>query len=194
MDVKNCKSCGRLFNYMSGPVMCPNCQRKLEEKFQQVKQYLDENPNSSVNQVAEAMDVSVKQIKQWIREERLALSQPSADGILCEHCGTPICSGRFCDKCKVMETKCVSYKIGIKSSRNCSEKYNIQMKFFNVMRNKKFIPHRYVKGDIRYEKKMESIMRRSAVYSDTDDRCTGTVCPKCTGRCDETGRSNRNNS
>ena len=78
MDVKNCKSCGRLFNYMSGPVMCPNCQ-----------------------QVAEAMDVSVKQIKQWIREERLALSQPSADGILCEHCGTPICSGRFCDKCKV---------------------------------------------------------------------------------------------
>lgn len=101
MEVKNCKSCGRLFNYMSGPVMCPNCQRKLEEKFQQVKQYLDENPNSSVNQVAEAMDVSVKQIKQWIREERLALSQPSADGILCEHCGTPICSGRFCDKCKV---------------------------------------------------------------------------------------------
>ena len=100
MDVKNCKSCGRLFNYMSGPVMCPNCQRKLEEKFQQVKQYLDENPNSSVNQVAEAMDVSVKQIKQWVKEERLILSEASLDGVLCEHCGRPITSGRFCDKCK----------------------------------------------------------------------------------------------
>ena len=101
MEVKNCKGCGRLFNYMSGPPLCANCQRKLEEKFQEVKEYLEENPNSSVNQVSEAMDVSVKQIKQWIREERLSLSQPSGDGVLCEHCGTPICSGRFCDKCKV---------------------------------------------------------------------------------------------
>lgn len=100
MEVRNCKSCGRLFNYMSGPGICANCQRKLEEKFQEVKAYLDENPNSSVNQVSEAMDVSVKQIKQWIKEERLSLSQPSPDGIVCEHCGTPICSGRFCDKCK----------------------------------------------------------------------------------------------
>ena len=100
MEVKNCKGCGRLFNYMSGPPLCANCQRKLEEKFQEVKEYLEENPNSSVNQVSEAMDVSVKQIKQWIKEERLSLSQPSSDGIVCEHCGTPICSGRFCDKCK----------------------------------------------------------------------------------------------
>lgn len=101
MDVKNCKSCGRLFNYMgSGPSICPACQRKLEEKFQQVKTYLGENPHSSVSQVADDNDVSVKQIKQWIREERLSLSNATIDGVLCEHCGVPICSGRFCDKCK----------------------------------------------------------------------------------------------
>jgi hypothetical protein len=27
-------------------------------------------------------------------------SSANAAGIVCEHCGTPICSGRFCDKCK----------------------------------------------------------------------------------------------
>lgn len=101
MEVKNCKSCGRLFNYIGGSNLCASCQKKLEDKFQEVRQYLEDNPNSSVNQVAEKMDVSVKQIKQWIREERLSLSQPSADGVTCEHCGVPICSGRFCEKCKV---------------------------------------------------------------------------------------------
>lgn len=50
--------------------------------------------------MSEKLDVSVKQIKQWVREERLAFSEACADGILCEHCGVPIRTGRFCDKCK----------------------------------------------------------------------------------------------
>lgn len=100
MDVRNCRNCGRLFNYMGGAPVCTSCQRKLEEKFQEVKIYLEENPNTSVHKVAEDMDVSVKQIRQWIKEERLSLSVAGADGIVCEQCGAPICSGRFCDKCK----------------------------------------------------------------------------------------------
>lgn len=50
--------------------------------------------------VAEELDVSVKQIRQWIREERLSLSVAGADGIVCETCGKPIRTGRFCEKCK----------------------------------------------------------------------------------------------
>ena len=75
MEVRNCRSCGRLFNYMGGAPLCPACQKKLEEKFQEVKAFLEENPNSSVETVAEELDVSVKQIRQWIREERLRKSQ-----------------------------------------------------------------------------------------------------------------------
>lgn len=100
MDVRNCRSCGRLFNYMTGAPICESCKKKLEEKFQEVKAYLEEHPNSSVETVSEELDVSVKQIRQWIREERLSLSVAGADGIVCEQCGAPICSGRFCEKCK----------------------------------------------------------------------------------------------
>ena len=100
MEVKSCKECRRLFNYMGGQMLCPACAKKLEEKFQEVKLYLNEHPNSSISTVSEELDVSVKQIKQWIREERLTLSDPTEAGIVCEQCGTPICSGRFCDKCK----------------------------------------------------------------------------------------------
>lgn len=41
MEVKNCKNCGRLYNYIGGVYrLCPECMRKLEEKFQEVKDYI----------------------------------------------------------------------------------------------------------------------------------------------------------
>ena len=104
MEVRNCRSCGRLFNYMGGAPLCPACQKKLEEKFQEVKAFLEENPNSSVETVADELDVSVKQIRQWIREERLQFADDSPIRIPCEGCGAMIRSGRYCDKCKAAMT------------------------------------------------------------------------------------------
>lgn len=100
MDVKNCKGCNRLFQYIGGPPLCPACREALENKFAEVKEFIYQNPGTSIAQVAEETDVSVKQIKQWIREDRLVLSEATEDGIECEHCGIPIRSGRFCEKCK----------------------------------------------------------------------------------------------
>lgn len=99
MDVRNCKSCGTLFNY-TGRVICPACAKKLEEKFGQVKEYIRENPNATIAQVAEDNEVSVNQIRNWIKEERLILSKESAIGIECERCGKLIRTGRICDECK----------------------------------------------------------------------------------------------
>ena len=50
--------------------------------------------------VAEEMDVSVAQIRQWVREERLQFAEGSATDITCESCGRPINTGRFCAHCK----------------------------------------------------------------------------------------------
>ena len=100
MDIRNCRTCGRMYNYLSGPPICPACQKALEDKFQQVKEYLREKPDAHVAEVSEKNDVSVKQIKQWVREERLAFSGECVDGIECENCGKPIRTGRFCEACK----------------------------------------------------------------------------------------------
>ena len=78
MDVRNCRTCGKLFNVLSGERICPACKQALEDKFQEVKEYLRQYPNSSVEQTATDNDVSVKQIKQWIREERLILSDATS--------------------------------------------------------------------------------------------------------------------
>lgn len=100
MDVKNCKECGRLFNYMSGEQLCPSCKDKLEDKFQEVKTYIRDNAHAGVDQVATDCEVSVKQIKKWIREERLTFTEDSPIMIECESCGAPIRSGKYCDACR----------------------------------------------------------------------------------------------
>lgn len=100
MEVRNCRGCGRLFNYLQGPPLCPACVAELEEKFQQVKQYLRENPKAPLNEIAEENDVTVKQIKQWVREERLTFTEESQITLECEACGGRVLSGRFCDNCR----------------------------------------------------------------------------------------------
>ena len=100
MNVKNCRGCGKLFNYVSGPFMCPACREKMEEKFQEVKEFIRENPGVHIHEIAEECDVDPNQIRQWLREERLEVTEDSPLFLNCEGCGASIRSGKYCDKCK----------------------------------------------------------------------------------------------
>ena len=99
MGFNNCARCGKIFNYVSGRPICEACKKELEKQFQEVKAFIRENPNKGLREVSEECDVSEKQIKQWVREERLQFAKGS--GVLtCDSCGKPIHVGRFCDSCK----------------------------------------------------------------------------------------------
>ena len=99
MNIRNCRMCGHIFNYVAGPILCPHCREKMEAKFQEVKD-IRSNPGVGIQDVAENCDVEPSQIQQWLREERLELTEGSAIYLQCEKCGAPIRSGRFCEKCK----------------------------------------------------------------------------------------------
>lgn len=103
MDIRNCKNCNKMFNYIGKPI-CPTCEKLLEDKFQEVKKYVKEHPEAPITIVAEENDVSVNQIKRWVRQERLAFSDASMVGLECEKCGAMIKTGRFCDNCKTTMT------------------------------------------------------------------------------------------
>lgn len=100
MEVRTCKICKRLFNYLAGVPICPGCKEKLDEKFAEVKEYVRDNPRAGITEVAEAVEVPATQIRRWIREERLSFSEESGVGLDCESCGKLIKSGRFCEECK----------------------------------------------------------------------------------------------
>lgn len=102
MEVRNCRQCGCLYNYIGGAYrnLCPNCIRKLEDKFETVKAYIEDHRTATINEVSMECEVGVRQIEQWIREERLCFSDDSPIGIACEGCGKTIKTGRYCDSCK----------------------------------------------------------------------------------------------
>lgn len=100
MNIKNCRNCGRIFNYVSGPFTCQVCREQLEAKFQEVKEYIRAHKGVGISEVAEACDVDPSQIRQWLREDRLEVTEDSPIQLLCEGCGAMIRSGRFCESCK----------------------------------------------------------------------------------------------
>lgn len=99
MDVRNCKKCRKLFNY-SGDPLCPACAKEMEDKFFEVRQYINDNPTATMSVVAEENDIPMQQIKKWVRQERLLFSKESGISIDCESCGKPILTGRYCRECK----------------------------------------------------------------------------------------------
>lgn len=100
MDVRNCRKCGRLFNYVTGPFICPRCRDEMESKFQSVKTYIREHPGAGIQEVSEECDIDKSQIYQWLREERLELAEGSMITLNCDGCGRPIMSGKYCDQCR----------------------------------------------------------------------------------------------
>lgn len=99
MEIRNCVKCGRLFQYIGGPPICPKCKQKEEEDFQLVKNYIYENKNANMIEVSNETGVSTKLIERFIREGRLILSEDSQISLKCEKCGANIRTGRFCEAC-----------------------------------------------------------------------------------------------
>ena len=100
MEVKVCKNCKSLFQYITGTQICPKCKKLEEEMFQSVKEYLRQNPGESMNIVSEETKVSVSLIEKFLRQGRLEVSPDSQIALTCEMCGRKITTGRFCSGCK----------------------------------------------------------------------------------------------
>lgn len=101
MELRNCASCGKMFNYVLGSApICQECAKKMDEKFNEVKQYVYDHPGCSINDVVRDMEVTANQVRKWIREEKLSFSESSDIAIQCEGCGARILTGRYCKECK----------------------------------------------------------------------------------------------
>ncbi len=124
MEVKVCKNCRRLFQYIYGPELCSDCIKLVsgksvaaipeekrsmlkpllleeERKLTEIKEYIQANPTATVSKIAETFGVSARRIFDWIREDRLEFSDASYDAwFTCAKCGIKIKSGVYCINCK----------------------------------------------------------------------------------------------
>lgn len=98
MENRNCPKCGKLFPFYAVN-MCEACRALEEENFEKVKAYISENPENDLNTISKDTGVSTRKILSYIKEGRIILTKALKSELMCEHCGKPITSGRFCDRC-----------------------------------------------------------------------------------------------
>lgn len=100
MEIKVCRSCKKMFQYIAGPEICLKCKQDEEETFQKVKEYLKTHPGANMYEVNQETDVSVTLIEKFLRQGRLEVASNSPIALTCERCGKRITTGRFCNECK----------------------------------------------------------------------------------------------
>lgn len=98
MDVRQCRNCRKLFQYRGNP-LCPVCVNELDKLFETVRNYIYDNPQSTIDEICNETEVTRATITSWLRDGRLILSAENASLLQCESCGEPIRTGRFCEKC-----------------------------------------------------------------------------------------------
>ena len=93
----NCPKCGKLF--LRTAVLCGNCYQKQEEDYLKVAAYLRDHSGGAIQELSEATEVSVAQIRQFILAERILVSHFPNLSYPCDTCGRMIRTGKTCPSC-----------------------------------------------------------------------------------------------
>lgn len=126
MRVANCIRCKQVFNMTDKPV-CPECIKNEERQFQVVKEFLEENRGSTLEEIVEATKVPVKRVQQFIKAGRLEGIE--GGGLKCARCGTLILKGKYCNKCteKIVEVLNAPMSSNKKNGVDISDKDNLNL-------------------------------------------------------------------
>ncbi len=130
MDTKNeasyyvprkCKQCGEMMVFKGlGEYVCENCGVQEFDDYGKVRNYIDSHRGATAIEVEKATGVSAKAIRAMLREERLEVSKDSKLFLKCEHCGTNILSGRYCEKCAKLVQGLMQQQKAVTTKKNFS--------------------------------------------------------------------------
>lgn len=104
MNVDNCPRCGRLYvkNLMN---LCQPCIKDLEHEYEICVEYLRKNRGTTIQELSDVTEISIKEITRFIREGRISIANAPNMMYPCEVCGTLIREGHMCDSCRNRLTK-----------------------------------------------------------------------------------------
>ncbi len=109
-----CTKCGKANPEYKGvgEYKCSECGFIMFDDFGVVRNYLEVHKGATQSQVHQATGVAMETIRQFLREERLEITEGSGVMLACEICKAPIRSGRYCADCaKVVERRLKEEKI-----------------------------------------------------------------------------------
>ena len=113
MNIIQCNFCKKPFHSLGGKI-CTECNRKIDEDFIKVRDYIYEHNDTNIDKVAEETEVSKQVIVHLLKEGRLTINDGQGGGagmLFCEVCKTSINTGRMCDSCKEKLTSAMNKNI-----------------------------------------------------------------------------------
>ena len=134
-DVRNCRRCGKIYNYIGGPPICQTCKDQDEVDFKSVKEYLYKYPGASLSEVSTELNISVERIRGYLKDGRLEIINSEGNMILeCETCGKAIKTGRFCTDCSAglsKDLRATASQMGSSKQSGAEDKKAIGMRYLN---------------------------------------------------------------
>lgn len=132
-ELINCGKCGRMFSAENGQKFCSKCRNSDEDDFMIVREFVYDNPDSTVSDVAEETGIDESKILKFLRQGKLQLKGDGV-GYPCERCGKSINTGKFCDACSMELKNEINKAFGIgakdvsksKSDKTVSKKMHIK--------------------------------------------------------------------
>lgn len=123
-QLDNCPKCGKLFIKGMKDV-CKDCFKIEEEEYLTVSIFLRdrENKQATIYDASEATEVSVKQIKKFIRQGRISIEGFPNMGYPCESCGELTKDGNFCSSCRSKLNRDVDNMMKAEKSRQDEERH-----------------------------------------------------------------------
>jgi DNA-directed RNA polymerase subunit RPC12/RpoP len=99
--IANCLHCNRIFRKHENP-LCPECHQAALAKFSHVYRFVQENPNSTLENIAEQCNVPLREVQTLFFQGKLGTA--TAQIIYhCLRCNRPLAAnmrkGRFCMHC-----------------------------------------------------------------------------------------------
>ena len=70
-EIRNCQKCRKIFMYSTGPHICPACREIEEKDFERVRVFVRDYPGATIQEVAQATEVSMQLIYRFLKEGRL---------------------------------------------------------------------------------------------------------------------------
>ena len=70
--LRNCINCGKVHTYPAK--LCKECMEEKRNQCRKVKDFLWDNPNSTIDEVHEATGIKRERILQFVREDRFIVT------------------------------------------------------------------------------------------------------------------------
>lgn len=102
-NLKNCKSCGKVFIVQGEESLCPECLKNEEADRNRVMDYVRDNPGVTIEQALKATGVPDRMLKRMVLEGMFSNAKERVTtqaSRVCAICGAPVGgTGIYCRRC-----------------------------------------------------------------------------------------------